>query len=66
MADKDYIKTLIKRDEPMAMKGFERRYREAKHKDPIDLCGNCGDVIIDRWAFCPYCGQRIDHENYQF
>ena len=66
MTDKEYIKMLKERDKPMPMKGFERRYRDLRHKDPIDLCGNCEEVIIDRYAFCPYCGQRVDHENYQF
>lgn len=63
MANKELINELLERDKPMPMGRYEFKYVEA---EPFDMCGKCGSVIHPNvYIFCPYCGQRIDPENYK-
>ena len=58
------MRILIKRDEPMAMKRF---YFTKMEHEPVDICPLCETVIaLDKYNFCPVCGQRLDRENYAF
>ena len=46
---------------------IERNEKKAiRHNDEynLDHCPTCGSLIFDHHDFCPYCGQRLDHENY--
>lgn len=65
MADKKLIDELLERNEPMPMGRFYFKSEEYKHEKPLDECGACEEIIINDWSFCPYCGQRIDHDNYK-
>lgn len=55
--------TLVRRDYPKPM-GRYIWTGEYAHKEPSNTCGVCDRVLSDEYVFCPYCGQRIDRENY--
>lgn len=65
MADKKLIDELLERNKPMPMGRYFFQSEEYKDHKPLDECGACGETIIDKWTFCPYCGQRIDRDNYK-
>lgn len=65
MTDKEYVKMLKERDEPMPMDRYFWTSKRFAKDPPADSCGKCGRVIAPSYEFCPRCGQRIDRENYK-
>lgn len=41
-------------------------FKPIVHNDEynLDYCPTCNSLTFDHHDFCPYCGQRLDHENY--
>lgn len=63
VTDKEF-KELVERDTARAMKQYVFK---ALDRPPLDECPVCEKPIIsDEYKFCPYCGQRLDRENYEF
>lgn len=54
---------LVRRDYPKPMGRYIWK-GEYADKAPSNTCGVCDRVLGDEYVFCPYCGQRIDRENY--
>lgn len=65
MTDREYIKTLEERDKAMPMGKFYFTSGRFKDDPPVDTCGICEHVVQAEWSFCPWCGQRIDQDNYK-
>ena len=51
----NHVNTLIERDTAKAEK--------VDDKYDLTYCPVCNSVTINSYAFCPKCGQRLDHEN---
>lgn len=56
--------TLVRRDYPKPMGRYYWQTEQFKNDPPANTCGACGKALSDEYVFCPYCGQRIDRENY--
>lgn len=54
------INELIEKAMPKPMKKLE--YRDGKH---ADLCPSCDGTLLEKWNYCPRCGQRVDRTNYE-
>lgn len=64
--DKEYIKMLKERDEPMAIIEQELISPVNYEKSTHHRCPTCGRIISLAYAFCPQCGQRLDTETISF
>lgn len=62
---KSEIKALIERDKPMPMGKYYFQTAPFKDDPPTDTCGKCDKTVADAFTFCPWCGQRIDHDTYK-
>lgn len=58
------INELIERDMPKPMGRYYWQTEQFENDPPANTCGACGRAVSDEYVFCPYCGQRIDRENY--
>lgn len=59
----EYLADLVARDTEMPLK------KGSSSTLTWDECPSCGRVAIpcyEKFHFCPYCGQRIDYQNYAF
>lgn len=54
------INELIDKAYPKPMKKLE--YRDGKY---ADLCPSCDRTLLEKWNYCPRCGQRVDRTNYE-
>ena len=63
----DYIEMLKERDKALPMKRYHWKSESFKDEPPADMCPKCETLIaLDRYHFCPVCGQRLDIDNYEF
>ncbi|MEE0897843.1 MAG: hypothetical protein U0L88_09495 [Acutalibacteraceae bacterium] len=65
MANSKYIEELIARDKAEPMGEYHWKTEKTKNDPPAKLCGKCDRVIDLAFTFCPWCGQRIDKNNYK-
>lgn len=68
MANKEFIELLKARDTAMPLKRFHWQ-GESKVLEPLDICPRCEWPIVyhlKEAVFCPFCGQRLDVDNYAF
>lgn len=65
MANSKYIEELIARDKAEPMDVYRWQTERFKNDPPVNICGKCKKVIELSFAFCPWCGQRIDKDNYK-
>lgn len=58
------LNELIKRDQalPIVKDGYDEWDGHEKHKK--FACPSCECRTYEDYNFCPYCGQRLDTENY--
>lgn len=55
------------RDIKKAIAKLEYTFASDGHKVVIDVCPNCrAPVLLSDYEYCPYCGQALDQENYEF
>lgn len=57
--DINHLNSLIEKDyaKPLKVKRVDDRVTY--------WCPSCNRCVVDEWAFCPRCGQRLDTENEQ-
>lgn len=61
------MRELIERDTPMPMKRYFWQSEEYKDRKPADICPKCETLIaLEKFRFCPVCGQALDRNNYEF
>lgn len=63
----DYINMLKERDKALPMRRYYYKSEPLKNEPPEDMCPKCETIIaLDKYRFCPVCGQRLDRDNYAF